>query len=224
MASTPKARRSSTRSANFHTLGVELWGVPATPIHDERTLHSAAERLRALPWNSEYCAANGETGALRTSPDPYLETPTDVRHAAHRADVAPLLHRCIVQTELPWPSDDRLQQLTFNPSLTAEPTTAPGGFTPTGVDIDLKVPQEQNPTRRLRRSCARPSTTTLPSGFSINPNAADGKTTCSDADTAIGTRNGSDLPGFSKVGSLVLDSSALPTPIPGSSTSATQAG
>ncbi len=56
---------------------------------------------------------------------------------------------------------------------------------------------------------------TLPEGFSINPNAADGKTACSDADAHFGTEREAECPEFSKVGSLEIDSSALPAPLPG---------
>src|SRR5262249_499157 len=38
---------------------------------------------------------------------------------------------------------------------------------------------------------------------------------CSDADSAIGTRHAATCPEFSKIGTLSLDSSALPIPIPG---------
>ena len=41
---------------------------------------------------------------------------------------------------------------------------------------------------------------TLPQGFSINPNAADGKTSCSDAEARFGTEEEAQCPEFSKVG------------------------
>ena len=61
----------------------------------------------------------------------------------------------------------------------------------------------------------RATTVTLPPGFSINPNAADGKTSCSDAEANFGTESAANCPEFSKVGSLEIDSSALPGPLPG---------
>ena len=56
---------------------------------------------------------------------------------------------------------------------------------------------------------------TLPVGFSINPNAADGKTACTDAEAMFGTKEEAHCPEFSKVGSLEIDSSALPGRFPG---------
>jgi hypothetical protein len=56
---------------------------------------------------------------------------------------------------------------------------------------------------------------TLPEGFSLNPSAAAGKTTCTDAQSAVGTEREADCPEFSKVGSVTIDTSALPAPIHG---------
>src|SRR5262249_14680164 len=50
---------------------------------------------------------------------------------------------------------------------------------------------------------------------SINPNAADGKSSCTDAESGIGTLNEADCPQSSKIGTLSIDSSALPGPING---------
>jgi hypothetical protein len=55
----------------------------------------------------------------------------------------------------------------------------------------------------------------LPEGFAINPNAADGKTACTDDQAAFGTEDEAQCPETSKVGTIMLDSSALPAPIPG---------
>jgi hypothetical protein len=198
----------------FHVLSVELWGVPASPVHTTHRFEPPLKGFGLCLGTPEYCATNKETGApANVTEIPYLENPTtcDVPLTAQMD----LLYYTggLVQKELPWPSTTGCQQLTFNPSLTAEPTTDQSD-TPTGVDVDLKVPQEQNPDTPSP-SELKASITTLPAGFSINPSAADGKTTCSDADTQIGTRNAATCPETSKVGSVVLDSSALPAPIPG---------
>ena len=55
----------------------------------------------------------------------------------------------------------------------------------------------------------------MPEGFSINPSAADGKTSCTDAEARFGTTEEARCPESSKVGTLTLTSSALPGPIPG---------
>ena len=61
----------------------------------------------------------------------------------------------------------------------------------------------------------RTSRITLPEGFTINPNAADGKVACPESATSIGTLFAAQCPEFSKVATLDLDIAALPGPIRG---------
>ena len=104
-------------------------------------------------------------------------------------------------------------QLSFNPSLYAQPTTTETD-TASGIDVNLSVPQQLSPTIPSPTEL-RGATVTLPPGFSINPNAADGKTACADAEARFGTEEEAHCPEFSKVGSLEIESSALPGPLPG---------
>ena len=104
-------------------------------------------------------------------------------------------------------------QLSFNPSLYAQPTTS-ATDSASGIEVNLSVPQQFSPTIPSPTEL-RGATVTLPEGFSINSNAADGKTSCSDAEANFGTTLAAHCPDFSKVGSLTIDSSALPGPLPG---------
>ena len=104
-------------------------------------------------------------------------------------------------------------QLSFNPSLYAQPTT----------DADrLRLGNRRRPHRAPAAEPDVPSptelrgaTVTLPPGFSINPNAADGKTSCSDAEASFGTDARRRLPGVRQGRQPEIDSSALPGPLPG---------
>ncbi len=217
----------SESSPIYHPLALRgtsilLWGVPADPIHDEARFIPPLKgfascgtfALDLFEIDFEECVQAGTTGTpANVPPVPFLQSPTecDVPLTASM-DLEYYTHE-FARAEVPWPSTTGCEQLTFNPSLTAQPTT-PQADSPSGVDIDLKVPQELSPTTPSP-SELRSTTVTLPEGFSINPNAADGKVSCSDAASAIGTRKGATCPEFSKVGTLELDSSALPEPIPG---------
>jgi hypothetical protein len=112
-----------------------------------------------------------------------------------------------------WPQMTGCNQLSFNPSLYAQPTTDQTD-TPSGINVNLQVPQQQSPSVPSP-SELRAATVTLPAGFSINPNAADGKTACTDEEARFGTEEEAQCPEFAKIGSLEIDSSALPGPIPG---------
>jgi hypothetical protein len=196
---------SSINSPIFHLLPtnsvtVDLWGVPADPSHDA---------LRCV----SPCGTKGLGAKSNVAPEPFLSNPTacgvpltstlEVEFYTHVVDTA----------DGAWPPTTGCDQLAFNPSLTVKPTTAEGD-TASGLDADLRVPQIANPYTPSP-SQIRAATVTLPEGFSINPNAADGKAACSEAETAIGTLLGATCPQFSKVGTLSIDSSALPGPIPG---------
>ena len=147
---------------------------------------------------------------------PYFENPTacggDVGPLSFGLDVFYYDHT-LAHVEAPWPETTNCDQLSFNPSLTADPTTTQAD-TASGLDVDLKVPQTQSPTTPSP-SEIRAVTTSLPAGFSINPGAADGKTVCTDQEGSFGTLDAAHCPEHSKVGTVSLDSSALPGPISG---------
>ncbi|HEY7257267.1 MAG TPA: hypothetical protein VH476_11370 [Solirubrobacterales bacterium] len=195
----------------INALGIKLWGVPADPVHDIE---------RFIPPLKGFAACGGffgcpeVTGAKANIPPvPYLQAPTECNVPLVGSLDLSYYTGEVIHADDPWPSTTGCEQLTFNPSLTAQPTSQQAD-SPSGVDIDLKVPQELSPTTPSP-SEIRSTTVTLPDGFSINSSAADGKVSCSDADSAIGTRHAATCPDFSKIGTLSLDSSALPVPIPG---------
>ena len=103
--------------------------------------------------------------------------------------------------EDPWPQMTGCDQLSFNPSLYAQPTTTDDRHAPRASTSTSRVPQELSPTIPSPTEL-RATTVTLPPGFSINPNAADGKTACTDAEASFGTEEEAQCPEFSKVGSL----------------------
>lgn len=117
------------------------------------------------------------------------------------------------ETSSVYPATTGCDQLSFNPSLSAQPTTT-STDTPSGLEVNLSVPQEESP-ETPSPSEIRSTTVLLPEGFSLNPGSVDGKSACTDAEARLGTPEEAQCPETSKVGTLSLDSSALPAPIPG---------
>jgi hypothetical protein len=206
-----------------------LWGVPADPSHDYLRL-DPSKIGGTTAYLGGFCDASGAQSTIdpntvqnpcglippvsSNSPlTPFLQNPTncdapltsslDVLSYDHGTDHA----------DYPWPQMTGCDQLSFNPSLYAQPTTTETD-TASGFDVNLTVPQQLSPIIPSP-SELRGAAVTLPPGFSINPNAADGKTSCSDAEANFGTEAAANCPEFSKVGSLEIDSSALPGPLPG---------
>ncbi len=183
----------------------KLWGVPAASEND-------AERF-PTGWDSFLEGQNPPTRS--NAPEKaFLSNPTTCDQQNLAANVSITSYdRGVTNATTPYPPTTGCDQLTFNPSLYAQPTGT-ATDSPSGLDVDLQVPQQSSPNVSSP-SEIRGTTVALPAGLTINPNAADGKTSCSNAEASIGTREEAHCPEDSKVGTLSVNSSALPGPIPG---------
>jgi len=211
------ARTGSDYGLNAEFLGVEhlipadgftleLWGVPAEARHDSQRCTS----LTGGFFGVGECATTGPSNAELK---PFLDNPTVCGGPLETSlEVLYYSHKVVNETA-PWPATTGCDQLTFNPSLYAQPTTT-ATDAPSGLDVDLTVPQLQSPVAPSP-SEIRAITVTLPEGMAINPNAADGKTSCTDAEARFGSDEEAQCPETAKVGTLSLTSTALPGPIPG---------
>lgn len=182
-----------------------LFGVPASP----------ANNVDRLPrgWESFFDGENPPTpsNAPETA---FIQNPTTCGVPLEAKVEVTAYDREVSRASYPFPATTGCDQLSFNPSLYAQPTTT-ATDSPSGLDVDLQVPQVQSP-EVPSPSEIKATTVTLPEGFSINPNAADGKEACEDvAQAKIGTRLAAQCPENSKVGTVSVESSALPGPIPG---------
>jgi hypothetical protein len=190
-----------TRQAAISGFQITLWGVPADPSHDALRVNNEVDNIRPWPSNSPLTPFLQNPETCNTSPSSTL------RVLGYDESVS--------NASAPWPKTTGCDQLSFNPSLSAKPTTTETDSA-SGIDIDLTVPQTLSPTFPSP-SELKAVTVKLPVGFSINPNAADGKTSCADVAANIGTGStaAANCPEFAKIGTDTIDSSALPEPIPG---------
>jgi hypothetical protein len=227
----------SRTTSIFHGIPPEsiyeaLWGVPADPKHDALRIdpttnpggstylfQNLCDSEGALSTTDpstveDWCAGGHPPPASSNSPlTPFLQNPTTCDSALTSSLDVLSYDGGTTQAESAWPQMTGCSQLSFNPSLYAQPTTTQADSA-SGIDVNLQVPQQQSPTVPSP-SELRAASVTLPEGFSINSNAADGKTACSDALASFGTLNAATCPEFSRVGSVVIESSALPGPLPG---------
>lgn len=239
---TVNARTDGDFGLDIATIGIQhlvpldfyapiFWGVPGDHVHDilrflpqEQLMFCFGNPLvkvaeGKLPGDC-FVQINGGTSEAPKAPVP-TSIPIKPMLQAPTTCIGPLestLETLAYDNErdtasIGWPETTGCDLLSFNPSLSANPTTEETD-SPSGLGVSLQVPQFQDPTTPSP-SELRASTVTMPDGFSINPNAADGKTVCTDAEARLGTREPQHCPEFSKVGTVVLDSSALPEPIPG---------
>jgi hypothetical protein len=181
---------------------VHLWGVPSDPSHDF---------LRAQTPIGPFPILGSPSNAPRR---PYLQNPTTCGVPLSAGVRMEYYTGNSFSAETPYPAMTGCDNLGFNPSLTAQPTTSQAD-TAVGLDVNLQVPQTQSPTTPTP-SQIKSVSVKLPPGYTLNPNAADGKVACSVFDSAIGrTRGPASCPEFSKIGTSRIDSSALPGPVYG---------
>jgi hypothetical protein len=100
----------------------------------------------------------------------------------------------------------------FNPVLYASPTTTEADA-PSGLNIELSAPQFLG--FAASPSELRSATVTLPEGFTINPDAADGQTACTDAQANFGSEGPAECPNQSKIGTFSIGTLALSGPLEG---------
>jgi hypothetical protein len=216
---------------DFTVFGVALflWGVPASPIHDELRwgltnqggahfclLDSGDPRayFERNEWPPETECPKFTSPHSSSSPEtPFLSNPTTCAGPLVTEFETIAYDHETERATGTYPGITGCDQLSFNPSLSAKPTTT-NTDSASGLDVHLSVPQFTSPSTPSP-SELRAATVTLPDGFSINSNAAEGKTICTDEEAGFGTEDEAQCPEFSKIGTTSIDSSALPGPING---------
>ncbi len=206
------ASTSAQVRVSFPDFETILWGVPADPVHNKHRFFTPLKFLAACLSFEEGCP--GETFAEPSFPErPFLQNPTECGVPLTSSGDIEYYEDIEVHAEAEYPPTTGCNQLSFDPSIAAKPTT-PQTDSPSGGDVDIRIPQTQSPTTPSP-SELRTTRVTMPEGFTINPGAADGKVACLDGQTSMGTLFAAQCPEFSKIGTLSLDVAALPGPLPG---------
>jgi hypothetical protein len=104
-------------------------------------------------------------------------------------------------------------QVPFAPTLAARPTTSVSD-SPSGLDVDLHIPQSLDP-EALASSDLRDAVVTLPQGVAINPSAANGLEACTRAQIELDGPKPAECPDAAKIGKVEIDTPLLDHPVPG---------
>ena len=178
-----------------------LWGVPGDASHD-------AERC----GESYFQGAETEC-PLEGEAKPYLSMPSQCDsdnsmriHKYDSWDNPGVFGPGIVRT-LPGKMTD-CDRPRFEPEVEAEPTGKQAN-TPTGLDVHIKVAQNENPNA-LSTPPVKSTTVTLPEGMSFSPSFADGLQSCTPAQIALFTNDPVKCPDASRVGEVELSTPLLP--------------
>jgi hypothetical protein len=195
---------------------VTVWGVPADPSHDRirgkclgeaDSIGQTVEEEGETPHNEELslgeCPASipvvpfltnptscGEPREVKLSVDGWSEPGNFVtgEHVISKSAALPAVSGC--------------ERLDFSPTIDVTPDGS-AGSTPTGLNVDLRVPQEStaNPVG-LGEADMRDTTVVLPAGVQISPSAADGLQACSLAQIGLDNAEKPSCPEASKVATV----------------------
>ncbi|MGA8746206.1 MAG: hypothetical protein WB507_10120, partial [Solirubrobacterales bacterium] len=186
-----------------------FWGFPAEASHNAERFPKGAS---GEPAN---CPGLADTSCLGApvpssiSVQPLTDNPTTCTGKAlsTRLEVQTyqdLEHLSGKNSEYPETTGCALE--TFSPVLYASPTTAETDA-PSGLNIELSAPQGLGVANSP--SELKSATVTLPQGFTINPDAADGQTACTDVQANFESLGPADCPNQSKIGTFSIGTQAL---------------
>jgi hypothetical protein len=206
-----------TQSVPIQFVSFKIWGFPAEGSHDPERFHvgspgepagcpglpttacnvapypTAAELVRPYTNNPSICTGQALPVSLE------VETYQDPSHPSSAQASYPATTGCSAQR--------------FDPILNMDLTTHEAD-SPAGLDIQLKADQFlANPPSP---SELRSATVILPQGLSVNPDAADGQSSCTDAQAGFGTALPGHCPDNAKIGTFDVVTPALEGPLLGS--------
>jgi hypothetical protein len=183
---------------------VTVWGVPGAPAHD-------AERGTCL-------AEGGSCEADLPEVVPFLTLPSSCEEPlafGFKADSWQTPGAWVEEQAAPGEPGPPLgptecDGVEFEPEISAQPTTA-ASSSPTGLDFGITFddPGLTDPDGRAQATIER-AVVTLPEGMTLNPGAADGLTSCSEAQfEAESLKTGPTCPAAAKIGSVEVETPLL---------------
>ncbi len=188
-----------------------LWGVPADHSHD-------SEGCVAFSFPAE-AGSTGEECATDASRRPFLSVPSRCESQSvirlHHYDS--WQHSGIYGPEIDYTQPEKFTNCDkprFEPEVQIEPTGKQAN-TPTGLDVHIKVAQNENPDA-LATPPVKSTTVTLPEGMSFSPSFADGLQSCTLAQMQLGNNEPVQCPDASRIGEVAIHSPLLPKSVEGS--------
>jgi hypothetical protein len=179
-----------------------FWGFPLGEAHDsQRFAKGAPGEPSGCPGLADASCQSGVKASLTNKPlidNPTLCTGKKLPTTLEVQSYQDPEHRSVEGGQ--YPATIGCQKEVFKPVLLADLTTKnPMFFGTTPAPSQLRT-----------------SVVTLPPGLTINPDAADGQTACSEADAHFGTEGPASCQNTSKIGTFQINTPALEGPLIGS--------
>ncbi len=211
------------QQAGFDRSQVSFWGVPGDPSHDAVRGWQCLDEGGALLDGglTPHCPASvpgANVGA------PFLTLPTSCTGppvmklgadswqdpGAFTSASSALHDQAGTPTGL-----TGCNHLDFRPRISVSPD-GQAGSTPTGLGVDVHVPQEESlAASALGESEVKNTTVTLPAGVALSPGAADGLSSCTSVGIALDDGSEPTCPDSSKVATVEIKTPLLPNPLVG---------
>jgi hypothetical protein len=205
-----------TQLTPLSSVSLIIWGFPASELHN-------AQRFPAgSPGEPAGCPglADASCNASPTKPSipnqPFTDNPT---HCSGE----PLVTELAVETYQDpgnfshalssYPEIEECERETFKPLLQGRPTV---DETDSAAGMDLNLSAKQFEGFAASPSEIKSAVVTFPEGLTINPDAADGQSACSDAQANFGTEGPAECPDNAKIGTLSIGSPTLDGRLKGS--------
>ena len=192
-----------------------FWGFPAEESN-------ASERFpKGSPGQPSNCPEETGTGCLTEptaasiAPEPLTDNPTtcsgeELTSTLEVQTYQDSTHRS--EARAGYPPLEGCENEVFEPVLQASPTTNETDSA-SGLDVDLTSPQFL--TKAAEPSEIKAATVTLPEGFTINPDAADGQSACAETQVNFDSEGPAKCPDSSKIGTFSIGTPALPDRLEG---------
>jgi hypothetical protein len=192
---------------------LDLWGNPTSPSHD-----SVRGTGCVFFSNGDgACPTQRTDTALITMPADCPGNPNTTIGRADSWEEAGNFKEASYQSadlEGNAVSTDGCNQLSFEPTIEARPTTNVADA-PSGLDVRVHQPQDEH-VGGLSPAIMKDITLTLPEGMAINPSSADKLGVCAEADANFHSLEQSQCPDSAKVGTVEVTTPLLDHPLAGS--------
>lgn len=198
---------------------IRVWGLPADSAHDlERFKPGSPGQPAGCPGQGNALCASNNGQVPRPAGiqvKPLIDNPSI---CTGKALISTLEVRTYQDPEhvsketASYPPTTDCENQAFKPVLNAA-LTSEETDSPSGVDMELTAAQFLG--SGAMPSPIRSAVVTLPEGLSVNPDAADGQTACTDDEANFDSEGPAECPDTAKIGTFAIETPALDKPLLG---------
>jgi len=205
-----------TQTTPLSAADLTFWGFPAAAEHDEQRFPKGS------PGNPAGCPELADASCNAATPTrasvplaPFTGNPSVCGTPMPTSLEVETYQQpgVLSRAESSYPPIAECERQTFKPVAQARLTSGEADSA-SGLDLTVSIPQAQG--KAASPSQLRAAILTLPEELTINPDAADGQTACTDAEAGLGQEGAARCPDSAKVGTVEISSAALPGDLEGS--------